>query len=252
MFGAIVLRDVPKQRARIDLWTYEIKGGFRGYQNVMPGVHYVSVLADGEHVGFWCSLQPQSAVVRVFSEGGFREDTPESEAQFSRMALGGAMNHALLPYKIDQFPEWLSLTRHIGINDPLPALHADDQGTGTRFDKAFLATHGGNVTALLAEFQFAFLRWFVDPGDEAALARWRHLLLAAYDAGEDRIRSQPDLFESLVTAIMAQFKYLPDTFFAEGSFVTMTAGHLVEDMIDTDIPNLVEKARAFQARLKSR
>ncbi len=252
MFGAIVLRDVPKQEARIDLWVYQIRGGFRGFRHVPFGVHYVSVLAGDKHVGFWCQVQPHSAVVRVFRDAGFEEDAPDSEAQFSQMALSGAMNQVLLPYRLDQFSQWRLLSQHLGTNDPLPTLHADDQGAGSRFDKAFLGTHGGDMKVLLAEFQFAFLRWFMDPDDQGALGRWQHLLLAAYDAGEARIRSQPELFESLVTAIVAQLKYLPDSFFGAGRFVTMTADHLIEDMVDTGIPQLVEKARAFEAFLKAR
>ena len=38
MFGYIILRDIPKYNAQLDLSIYEIKGGFRGFAEIPPGV----------------------------------------------------------------------------------------------------------------------------------------------------------------------------------------------------------------------
>jgi hypothetical protein len=66
-YGFIILRDVPKEEARIDVFFSEIQGGFRGFQLVPAGVHYVSVQVEGTHKGFWCYLQPNEAIVKVFN-----------------------------------------------------------------------------------------------------------------------------------------------------------------------------------------
>ncbi|MGC9778693.1 MAG: hypothetical protein HZR80_05575 [Candidatus Heimdallarchaeota archaeon] len=49
MFGYIILRDIPKEEAQLDFSIFEIKGGFRGYAEVEPGIHYVSV-KDGDNM----------------------------------------------------------------------------------------------------------------------------------------------------------------------------------------------------------
>lgn len=257
MFGTIVLRDVPKEEARIDLIRYEIKGGFRGFRMVPPGLHYVSVKLREHHVGFWCWLKPSEAVVRVFDyQDGFGEDDPETEAQYTQMALNGAMNQVLMEYVPEKFGPWFGLVSHIGAENFPPPLHAQDEGAGSRFDNALGGTHGGDAAAFLAEFQFAFVRWLVSldtaSEDEAAFARWRHLLLAAYNAGEDRIRDAGGLFPNLVDTMLRQFALLPDDWFAGGSFLTQQADYMAEDMIDTEVEEIAAKGREFADYLAAR
>jgi len=259
MFGAMVLRDVPKQEARIDLVRRQIQGGFRGFRLVPPGLHYVSVKAGAHHAGFWCWVKPKEAVVRVFdSEKGFQQDAPDTATHYKELAMSGAMDRALVPYAHERFGPWYGLVRHIDKESFPPPLHEQDPPTGydSRLDNAFLGTHRGDAQAFLAEFQFAFARWLVSldaaAEDEVASARWRHLLLAAYNAGEDRIRESGVLFPHLVEALLRQFPLLPDDWFAPGSFLIEQADYLAEDMIDTGVEDLVRKGRAFADYLQTR
>jgi hypothetical protein len=259
VFGAIVLRDVPKEQALIDLSNHKIQGGFRGFRMVPPGVHYVAVKSGQRFVGFWCWLDPNEAVVRVFdAQKGFVEDAPESAERYAQMALSGAMDRALIPYAMQQFGPWFGLISHIGKESFPPQIHAQDAkaGAGSRFDNAFLGTHGGDAGSFLAEFQFAFVNWMTSMNtatpDEVASARWRHLVQAAYNAGEDRVKESGNLFVKLVDTLLAQFKVMPDQLFKSGSFLVQHADYLAEDMIDTGITELVEKGRAFAAYLEKR
>src|SRR5262245_21354218 len=131
MFGAIVLRDIPKEAARIDLARVAIQGGFRGFGQVPPAAwHYVSVLDADRHVGFWCWIDPGEAAVRVFADGGFVEDDADTAAQFSRLALSGAMAGALRPYPHELFGAWYGLVNRIPPANFPPAIHDEDRGAG--------------------------------------------------------------------------------------------------------------------------
>lgn len=255
--NAIVLRDIPKEEARIDLFRCPIQGGFRGFRAEVPlvGWHYVSVKVDAAHVGFWCRLAPNEAVVRVFdSDQGFVAADPEAEQQYAQMALGGAMNQALTPYPIPLYAHWFGLVSHLGAENFPPQLHAEDSGAGSRFEKALGGTHEGQAAAFLAEFQYAFVRWLVslDTGtqDDAAFARWRHLLLAAYNAGEHRIRDAGALFGQLASILPRQFDLLPAAWFTADSFLLAQVNYMVEDMVDCGEPPLMEAGQALARYLQ--
>jgi hypothetical protein len=255
--NAVVLRDIPKQEVRLDLFRCPIEGGFRGFRSDMAlvGWHYVAVKAEAHHAGFWCYLRPGEAAVRVFEgDRGFVADEPESEQHYARLALSGAMDHVLMPYPADRYDPWFALVSHIGPDNFPPRLHGEDGGAGSRFEKAWHGTHDGRIDSFLAEFQYAFVRWLVSLDtavvDEAALARWRHLVLSGYNAGEASIAAAGDLFCHLADTLMRQMDVLPADWFVPGSFLTSQAGYMAEDMIDTGLPALVERGRAFARYLE--
>jgi hypothetical protein len=271
-YGFIILRDVPKEEARIDVFFSEIEGGFRGFQLVPAGVHYVSVQVEGTHKGFWCYLQPNEAIVKVFNSSvqQFEDDEPENTAHYQQLALAGAMGQVLIPYEQDSGKIWEQLTNYISSRDFPPPLHQEEsinppdnlsseelsewmqKPKKSRFEQALFDTHGGDTMAFLAELQFAFIRWFIDNEDIEALNRWRHLLQAIYNAGERGIAKAPDLFPNLIDLLVLQFDYLEDEMFTPNSFVVYGAEYLAEDMIDSDIEEVVEKGREFENYLEER
>lgn len=260
MLGAIVLRDIPKQEVQIDLVRLPIQGGFRGFSMVPPAAwHYVSVKDRGGHIGFWCYVAPDTAVVKVYDYDTqqFNDADAEIRSKFSQLALGGAMGAALITYPSQHFAAWLRLVNKIPATD-LPTIHETDSGgDSSRFDQAFQGTHGGNADSFLSEFQFAFAQWFVTQStgtaDETAFARWRHLVLATYNAGERRMTAAPELFAGLADSLMGQYDLLPNDWFTPDSFIASgQASYLAEDMIDSDVPILVAKGKAFAAYLQKR
>lgn len=258
MFGAIVLRDIPKEEARIDLARMEIQGGFRGFSMVPADMwHYVSVKDGPQHSGFWCRVAPNTALVKLYDgRGSFGDADSETQQQYSQLALSGAMGGALGRYPLEMLPRWRAMARHLPAQGFPPALHAEEEGEGSRFWLAFRGTHGGDAGAFLAEFEWAFLAWYFsnreDREDRQAQARWRHLLLSCYNAGEDRIRDGGGMFADLADALMAQMTLLPDSWFKANSFLMAQASFMAEDMRDSGVERLAQKAGEFEAYLAGR
>lgn len=255
--GFIILRNVPKEEARLDLAFYQIQGGFRGFQLVPAGVHYVSVLFEGEHKGFWCYLQPNEALVKVFNhtEQQFEDDQPETTVNYQQLALDGEMNQVLVPYSFDSWSKWEKLTNHLTNTRFPPTLYANESSHPQEkscFEQAFIGIHQGDSEAFLAELQFAFVRWLIDGADMQAFNRWRHQLQALYNAGEAGISKAPELFPHLIDTLITQFECLPNNMFALNSFVVSQASYLAEDMIDSDIEVVVSKGQEFEAYLEKR
>ena len=250
--NAIVLRNIPKSEVRLDLFRAPVQGGFRGFCSDFPmiGWHYVSVTVDQEPVGFWCHLSFGQAVVRVFDPThGFVEDEPESAQHYAQLALGGGMQQALMPYPDHLYAPWFGLVSSINANHFPPPLHSEDVGTGSRFDNALQGSHAGNPDALLAEFQYAFVRWLIsldcENEDQVAFDRWQHLLLAACGAGEFRIRASSKFFSALPSILMRQFDLLPREWFNPDSALVQQVNYLIEDMIDSDVEALIDRGQAL-------
>lgn len=263
MFGHIILRDIPKEQVQLDLLFYEIAGGFRGFAMVPPGVHYINVRRNGVmQAGFWCAVPDSGVVIRVFDHdtGSFKDDSPENVKTYTELARAGAMNKSLIPV-LARSPvdaeAWTSLTRHLAWQAFPPALHDEqpmvppalDEGKDlgewfekrfkSRFEQAFLGTHEGDINAFLAEFEYAYLQ-MVARNDEVAGKRWRHLLMASFNAGEHVMRASPDVFPPLVDVIVTQLIYMPDEFFDAGA-IGSQGRYMVEDLCDTGIVALAFK-----------
>ncbi len=268
-FSYIILRDVPKEEARLDLSIYEIKGGFRGFNLIPAGVHYASV-KDGEvHKGFWCYLPPNDAIIKVldYKSGEFKNDEPENEEHYKGLALSGAMNQVLIPYHPEPLSIWQKLTKHITSDNFPPKIHpkeitiepdptAEDfaeqlMNKKSRFELILFDTHNSNIEDFLIEFEFAFLSWFVE-GKEEGLERWRHFIQSIYGAGEYGIEKAPNLFIELIEVLITQLNLLSDDFFAPNSFVVSRISYLAEDMIDCGIDGVVEKGKEFAAYLEEK
>jgi hypothetical protein len=274
MAGYIILRDVPKETAQLDLQEYEIAGGFRGFAMVPPGVHFVNVKRDAimQH-GSWCSVENDGVVIRVFDDdrGVFIEDTLENVATYTELARSGAMNRALIPVRANHqaaASTWERLTAHVNLVPFPPAMHDEQPMTPpanvdatrlgdwfesrfkSRFEQAFLGTHGAKVDSFLAEFEFAFLRMLLEQ-DDVATKRWQHLLLAAFNAGEHVMHDSPAVFPPLVDTIMAQVELLPGDFFKPGGLMKQGA-YMAEDLVDTGVALLVSKGKVFGSLLSTR
>ncbi len=261
MFGAIVLQEpFATDLARIDTVSHDVPGRFHGFKMVPPASwHYVGVKTGAHHVGFWCRLGINQVRVKVFdpASGQFADAPADVQAQHADPKFGGTMNPSLVPYHHVSFGPWYGLVMHIPDENFPPQLHTEDSGSGSRFHQALHGTHGGDNDAFLAEFQYAFASWYVSlpaaTSDEDAFARWRHLVLAAYNAGEEAITGAGDLFPKLVDTLLHQFEVMGDEYFKSGSFlVSSQAGYMVEDLVDSGLPELVEKGQAFSAYLAKR
>lgn len=254
-FGYIILRDIPKQQVQIDTIITPVKGGFRGFQFVPAGPHYISVKGyRGESYSFWTYLHANEAVVKVLDPDRevLIDDTPENTEHYTNLAKSGAMASALMPYNLQGFEVWNKLTNHISeAAFPLP-LHPIPDQVPNRFAYAFGEVHGGKEELFLAEFQLAFASWYITQGKSGPPERWLHLLQAIYNAGEQKMADHPRLFSQLVDALIGQFNFLQDAEFSEDSSLCYGADYLVEDLTDTEISDLGLKAKEFSDYLTAR
>lgn len=276
MFGYIILRDIPKHLVQLDLLYFPIKGGFRGFSDVSPGPHYVSIeVNDDMHEGFWCCVNPDEAIIKVYDykTNTFKDDTPENEAHFKKLATSRAMNHALIPVTLNNFKsvsQWKKLTKDIRSDNFPPALHQEvpmvlpldinpDEISDwfiskfkSRFEQAFNDTHRKNIVSFLEEFEYAFLKYIVRQIDEIALDRWMNLIQAVYNAGEKGVESAPDLFINFVYIVKHQFDLLKTEDLQPNTKLLAGVDKVIEDMYDVGNVRLKEHAHDFEIYLTDR
>ena len=276
MFGYIILRDIPKRLVQLDLLQFPIRGGFRGFSEVSPGPHYVSVEVNNDmHKGFWCWVEPGEAIIKVYDYENdiFKNDELKNEAHFKKLALSGAMNHVLIPITLNNFKSvslWKKLTRNINSNNFPPILHNEVPMTlplninpndvsdwyintfKSRFEQAFNDTHTNNTQAFLEEFEFSFLKYMVHQSNENALERWMDLLQAVYNAGERSVEASPDLFIYFVNVVQYQFDLLKKEDLQPNTRIIVGVERIIEDMKDVGTSNLIKYAQAFETYLLNR
>jgi hypothetical protein len=90
----LLLQDIPKEQVRLDVMSHPVEGGFRGFQNVLPGWHLVSVRSGDEHLVGEVVLATEGETAILTPEGGHlvRVSNPEKE----QLASSGAMDRALI------------------------------------------------------------------------------------------------------------------------------------------------------------
>lgn len=261
---------------QLDLLYFPIRGGFRGFSEVSPGPHYVSIKVNEEmHEGFWCWVEPGEAIIKVYDyeNNVFKDDEVDIELHFQKLATCGAMNHVLIPFTLNNFKSvslWMKLTKNIRVEHFPPALHTEEPMTlpidlnpdeisewylnkfKSRFEQAFTDTHGNNIQAFMEEFEFSFLKYIVRQRDENALNRWMHLIQAVYNAGERSVETAPDLFIDFVYVMKYQLDLLNDEDLQPETKIIAGVDRIIEDMRDVGTDELKETAQTLEAYLNSR
>jgi hypothetical protein len=89
MFGAVVLKDIPKEEVEIDIFKYQISGGFRGFFLIPFGLHYVGIKFKNKFKGFWFYIKPYTAFVKQFNYETecFEDVNQETYNNFRHLAL---------------------------------------------------------------------------------------------------------------------------------------------------------------------
>jgi hypothetical protein len=173
----IILRDLPKRKVQIDLWPFDIHGGFRGFQNVPDGLHYIAVSHEQSYPGCWAFVQGET-LVKVFDykSASFVEADDETKTDFQQLADSGAMNPVLIQYPELAVQQWYRLTSHItpGNFSPIQTFRAAD---------LFRKTIPPND--LVASYQWAFLKVIVvhpenlDAQDKQDWVKWVQAVCSA-------------------------------------------------------------------------
>ena len=205
MKNKIILRDCPKEKVQIDLWPFEISGGFRGFQNVAEGIHYIAVLFQEKYHGQWVFVE-EKTIVKAFDRDALSfvhvEETTEMTLQ--DMADKGVMNDKLIFYPDIAAEQWRELSGHVTIqhfqdNLFLPTVLEDDM----------------DIPHFLGGFQLAFLKVIVQGSDEVSLKdmeTWKQWVKIIYDADLSIIKNNVNLFTELTDLLILQLELFPDAY----------------------------------------
>jgi hypothetical protein len=274
-YGYIILRDIPKEEVQLDVTIYEIKGGFRGFSEVKPGIHYVSVKDDGQMVdGFWCKVRANDAVIKRYDyqSKSFENYDVKEHFDYKDMAISGAMDHVLIPVNSSNHhlaKVWSDLTTFLKHDFyPIELNHEEPMSPPTdlppkeleewyltkfksRFDQAFYDTHNSEMNSFFEELQFAFISYMLF-SDLEAIDRYMHLLQAVYNAGERNVTNAPGFFKEFFDVIRPHFDNIADEDFTLDKKHLANIGNLLEDMEDSGIAPIKDKAIEFSEYLRKR
>ncbi len=275
MYGYIILIDIPKEEVQLDVTIYEIKGGFRGFSEVKPGIHYVTVKDNEQMVdGFWCKVRANDAVIKRYDyqSKSFVNYEVKEHFDYKDMALSGAMDHVLIPVMSSSHhlaQVWSDLTSYlkhdfypISLNHEEP-MTPPTNGTPeeleewylttfkSRFDQAFYDTHNSDIDSFFEELQFSFISYMLF-SDVEAIDRYMHLLQAVYNAGERNVITTPDFFNGFLDIIRVHFNQIADEDFTPDRKYLTNIGNLLDDMEDSEIVPLIDKAKEFREYLNTR
>ena len=163
MFGAIVLKDIPKEEVKIDIFKYQISGGFRGFFLIPFGLHHVSVKFQNQFKGFWFYIKPYTAFVKQFNYETkvFEDVDQETFTTFRHLALSGQMGASLINYPIAEWVKWNDLVSKIREEDFLSFQNESIEIYTKEYDENIENLKNDNSKRFFANFQFWFVSWFV-------------------------------------------------------------------------------------------
>jgi hypothetical protein len=225
----LILRDIPKHEAQLDLVRFPVEGGFRGFQNVLPGYHFVRVTGDDG--------KPLSMELVVAGHGEARVLRPGDGVLVEDSGPGAGDLAATAPRMASALIDPLAKHGETALAWQIAA-HALDRpasevtlGTGSGLD-AFLARHGGRPGDALRELAAAFARMaFLQ--EVAAGDRLAEILGAHYRAGERRVREHAAYFKRAAPTVSALFRAAPSL--KRAPKLIADSDMLVEDLRDAGL-----------------
>jgi uncharacterized tellurite resistance protein B-like protein len=241
--GRVVILDAPTNMVGVNLLQVSVLEGFHGFKSVEPGLHrFAVVLPDGSDASHWVRLLPGEVEVLAFANGSLRPADSPRWTETQRLALSGRMDQALEPFPV-HLP-WRTLTHPLlGVPFPPKLFSVPDPLPAHRLENAFM-NHEGSAGGLLAEVAFTFLLGLLDLNDQAR-GRWVYLVQALYHCGESLPKQAPTTFTWVVELLIAQQSQLSQALLGQGSQLTEGSHYLSEDLIDTELPELVEAGRRW-------
>jgi hypothetical protein len=249
--ATVILLDLDPFSAlhfdEISTMIADLPADFVGFSHVPAGVHYVAHGAadDLRPPGRWLTVQDGAVVVLEVRGGRLRRPSGDRSQRQERKLKRGDLAARLIPYPQEFNPQWPQLTAPLS-GHGLPSLNgneAQDEGR-SRLEVVWRGTHGGDGAAMLREVAYAFLAGRVEKREEG-VERWFHLLQAIYHCGERLPQEDPSTFVGLSRLLCAQWRALPESMLDERSPVVYGSNFFVEDLIDTEVAELVAAGRAF-------
>jgi hypothetical protein len=265
MSACIILLSVPNYQARIDFLSCQVPDEFMGFQEVPYGIHYVNIKSKNNYLGFWCFLKSDQILVKFFSriDGEFEDPEPEYIDHYQELTSSGFIAEELILYDYKKARSWLLLTCHIKPEYFPVTLHTLNQRLSpivpsyTDWQKEVFETHQGKYYSFIAEFQFAFIRWYVSdldrPGPDAeAFNRWRYLVEATCNADMSSLAKASELVDTIVIDLISQFESLEDSLLPSDDPLVTISRHWAERMISGSHRKLAQSGQELKNYLEQR
>lgn len=240
MKNNIILKDIPKDTIQIDIWPFEIRGGFRGFQQVPNGLHYISARFKNKYPGIWCFIE-DSTIVKIFNSetAQFNDVDTETTKHFQQMADGGFMDKNLIIYPKNAQLQWFRLTSHIT---------SKNYNQFKDLNPPSLCSNINNQQ-IIAAYQMAFLRVivchpkFLDPYD---MQIWKEWILAFYNAEKTIIDIRVELFITIIDLLILHQKLIEKVYDSELIFIRKRAKKFVNKLLAIGDSKLSQKAKQYQ------
>jgi len=236
----IILRDLPKKKVQIDLWPFDIHGGFRGFQKVPKGLHYVTTLHQQKYVSFWMFMQSETQVkVFDYEAVSFVEADNETTATFQEMADSGAMNYALIAFPEVAVEQWHCLSRYITPEnfERITTIRALD-----------VYNQNNSYTDLLAAYQWAFLKIIVvypEYLNAQDMNDWLEWVRVIYAADMKFVAKNVNFYNVFLDLLILHLKLLPDNYKTETAFIRNGAEQFGKKIEQAEDVELALKAKQY-------
>jgi hypothetical protein len=228
----ILLIDVPKKEVQFDVMTYPIEGGFRGFQNVLQGWHYLE-LNNGSTKLIGEFVVSNINEVLIFTPEENRLVSCQ-DANRAQLAASGAMDKSLIDVgKASIFFPWFQATNLVTL--PRPPVEAKIQGATSRA-RNFVASYPDERSALRAA-QAAFSA--VVCQDEGSVEALQALWSAFANAGS-AVEDNPTFFSSLASTLAATLVVAPSL---KPMAKAVSLAQLAEDLLDDGGPDAEKPAK---------
>lgn len=263
MDNNIILNNITQEEITIDLISVPVIDAFKGFYCLSQGVHYISVVTEsGKQVGFWCYFEGEEEVIaRSFNSEKqiFEEWVGEEAEHYKKLALAEEMDDELIAYPSEAIDLWTSLAFYIQKLGPPSSLNTSVNNQ--TFTELLEVIHKGDISKLLAEFQFAFIRMAIQAigeKDEEAVERWKEMMRIIYNATEDDIKENGLFFIKWINVLFDQFETLPDRSFQRTGEATTyqvivkNAGSLCERLIKSGDDETMLSGKRLKLYLEQR
>jgi hypothetical protein len=273
MSGYIILQNVPEEevQVRIDLSSYqELPEYFRGFCDVPPGLHYVSITTENQTHSFWHYLGSEQIFVKFFSQFAqefWDQDSRDQAKKIAyyqgQLASGFLTEKQLIPYDYKRSGSWLELICDITPDYFPVTLHISPEGqspnapSSPEWEKEVFETHQGDFKSFIVELQFAFVRWYVSNLDSPtpdleAFNRWKYLVEATCNADLSSLAKASDLVNVVASTLTVEFTSLDDSLLPFNDPLIAAARRLQEKMLGGEIPELVSRGLELKTYLDQR
>jgi len=236
----IVLRNIPKVEIQLDLWPYQITGGFRGFSSVHRGLHFITFQDKGETIFEWLFISNET-IVKQYDHENLKLVDSEIDGDFNYIELAdsGLMSENLIAHPSEASRQWLALTSYITV----------ENFNLIRVNPSMDFIRNNKTEYILAHYQTSYVKMILVPSKNRNTQDWGNWILwieffHQFSSGD--IKSNKDLFKELIELFIIQFTILPEDYRSEVQSIVKNSIKLIQNMEETEDVDLILKANRYK------